>query len=122
LVGVILVKVGPGPGATIKDTGELVPPGVVTVTSRRPIVVKGEIVNLAVTVVLETRETRLTLTPLPALTLTDPKKLLPVSVTVRRVPRGPEDGAIELNTGGGGMMLKGIVAEPAPVLTLSVML
>jgi hypothetical protein len=49
--GDTLVNVGPGPGITVKITGVLVPPGVVTVTLRIPKVVSGEILNRAVTMV-----------------------------------------------------------------------
>lgn len=57
MAGLMLVSVGPGPGATVNITEALVPPGVVTVTLRIPSVVVGEIVNLTVAVVPEKMET-----------------------------------------------------------------
>jgi hypothetical protein len=41
--------------------------------------------------------------PSPALTVIGPKKLFPVMVTSRVVPRFPEDGLIVPSTGGGGI-------------------
>jgi hypothetical protein len=103
--GEMLVKVGPGPGVTMNVRELLVPPGVVTVTLRRPTEAVGEIVNLTVAVEVgpELIEKALVVIPLPASTVIGPKKLFPVRVTSKVVPRFPEFGLMVLNTGGGGM-------------------
>lgn len=92
------------PGGTIivNATVLLVPAvAVVTLTFLTPPDVKGEIVNVAVTVVSVPFEKPETVIPPPPVTLmaVAPVKPVPVRVTPKLVPRLPEAGVIEERTG-----------------------
>src|SRR5262245_16670707 len=102
--GVISVSEGTG-GRTTKVTGVLVPPAVVTVTSRGAPERPAAMTKLAESDVELFTVRPLTVTSLP-LTATDvppAMKLVPVSVTATVVPRVPEAGATLASVGGGGL-------------------
>src|SRR5262245_20084070 len=103
LAGVMSVIEGVG-GRTTKIAGALVPPAVVTTTSRGLLEAPAAITKLAVSDVELLTATPLTVTsPPPTATDVAPAmKLVPVSVTATVVPLAPMAGARLANVGGGG--------------------
>lgn len=99
----MLVRVGGSPGVTVKDTGPLVPPVVVTVILRAPTKAIVRILSLAVPVVPSWETERLlTVIPAPTLIVIDEKKFEPVSATSTVLPRLPDAGVMDVSTGGRG--------------------
>ena len=99
----MLARVGGGPGVTVKDTGPLVPPVVVTVMLRVPTTANTEIFSLAVAVVPPRGTVRLlTVIPAPTLIVIGEKKFEPVSATSTVLPRLPDAGVMEVSVGGRG--------------------
>jgi hypothetical protein len=92
LVGLMLVSVGGG-GFTVKVSAPVVPPAVVTVTSRAPVAAPPSIVKVAVIDVSLTTVTSLTVMPVPlTVTVAPETKLVPVSVTATALPCTPPAG------------------------------
>src|SRR5271157_607393 len=103
VLGLIEVSVGAGIGSTVNVSLLLVPVDVVTLTFLPVRLAVFEMAKFAVTVVLFTAVTPLTVMPLPdTFTAVVLIRLVPVRVTATVVPRRPEVGAIEVNVGAGG--------------------
>jgi hypothetical protein len=114
--GLMLANVGVR-ALTVKLTGLLVPPVVVTVTFAMLGVAFGAIVNVAVIRVplaLETLETVIPALSTP--TLTGEAKFLPVSVTDTLAPCVPLVGLMLLRTGAGGVTVKTTAEEVPPAV------
>jgi hypothetical protein len=102
----MVLSVGGG-GLTVKTTGALVPPLVVTVTFAAPSVALAAMVNVAVICVVLTTVTALTAIPVLLVATVAPEtKLVPVRVTGAPAPRTPVAGAMVLSVGGGGLTVK----------------
>src|ERR1017187_9612546 len=94
-------------GITVKDTGPLIPPEVVTVTFVPPSVALAAILKVAVICVALTTVTPLTVTPaLATLTVAPEMKPVPVKVTRTVAPRARLDGLIEVTFGPPGITVK----------------
>jgi hypothetical protein len=74
------------------------PLGLVTVTSRGPVLAAASIANVAVSRVADTKATLLTVMPVPALTVAPLTNPLPSIVTGTLVPRVPWFGDTVLTT------------------------
>jgi hypothetical protein len=93
------------PWSTVKATGPVVPPDVVTVTLVLPLGALAAIVRVAVICVGLTTATPLTVMPVPALIVAGETKLVPVRVTGTVAPWPPLFGLIELSVGTDGRIL-----------------
>ena len=115
-LGLIEVRVGVS-RVTVKLTGLVVPPKVVTVTVAEPDALAA-MANVAVICVELTTVTLLTVTP-AALTLTvaPGTKLVPVRVTFTLAPGAPVLGLIEVSVVVSGLMVKltALLVPPAVV-------
>src|SRR5262249_58289178 len=111
-------KSGKG-SATMKVAGPLVPPDVVTVTSRGPKVAEASTTSLAVAFVASITTMSLTVMPAPACSTSPAKKFVPVNVTSSSLPRAPTDGTILVRVGCGGSTVKDALAAPPAAVSLT---
>ena len=104
------------PALMVKVRTLLAPAEVVRVTFRGPVAALLAMVNVAVT--CEAVEPML-LIEIPAMALIEaPARFDPARVTLTAVPRTPLDGVIEVNAGGGVLMVKEkALLVPAEVVT-----
>ena len=110
-------------GLTVKESGALVPPAVVTVTFRAPTAAAASSVKLAVSDVALPTTTVLTVTPVPAtVTVVAPTtKLVPVSVTATVAPWVPCAGAMAVRVGAaGGRPIVKVCPPLVPVTVVTV--
>ena len=107
------IDVSMGAPLTVKVTALLIPPAVITATSRGPGAAPGAIVKVAVSDVPLTTVTALPVTPVPEIesVVAPLMKSVPVKVTFAFVPGAPLVGAIEDTVGVGGSIVRSTEIE-----------
>ena len=113
--GVMEVSVGAalGGAVTVKVRAAVVPPAVVTVTLREPVLAAAAMVKVALIRVAFTMATLLTLTPDPlTATVAPDEKLVPSSVTGTAAPCAPLAGVTLESVGTDGAAVIDTVAVP----------